>query len=56
MAIVEEQPTDKVYMWMVFLTTLAFAAVITFSLLASLEYTGEGETTYKVQKVDPFSE
>ena len=34
MAIVEEQPTDKVYMWMVFLTTTAWAVIITLAVLA----------------------
>ena len=55
MAVVEEQPTDKVYMWMVFLTTTAWAVIITLMALAIATYSGQ-ERSYKIEKLDPFTE
>ena len=55
MAIVEEQPTDKVYMWMVFLTTTAWAVIITLAVLAIYAYSNP-DSGYKIEKVDPFTE
>ena len=47
----DEQPTDKVYMWLVLLTTIAWGAAITFGILAISEYKEGG---YQVEDANPF--
>ena len=46
----EEQPTDKVYMWLVILTTIAFAVAITFGMLAIKQY----KSGYEIQQENPY--